>query len=37
MGREFETDPAFQQKLDWIRAFVENDIEPLEASARRPV
>lgn len=26
----FETDPAFQQKLDWVERFVREEIEPLD-------
>jgi acyl-CoA dehydrogenase len=27
---EFQTDPEFQVKLDWVRTFVEEDVEPLD-------
>ncbi len=30
MAWDFETDPAFQEKLDWVRAFVEEELIPLE-------
>jgi len=30
MGWDFETDPAFQQKLDWADAFVRDEVEPLD-------
>jgi len=30
MGWDFSTEPEFQAKLDWIREFVENEIEPLD-------
>lgn len=30
MAWDFETDPAFQQKLDWVEEFVTQEIEPLE-------
>jgi acyl-CoA dehydrogenase len=30
MGWDFSTDPEFQEKLDWIREFVETEIEPLD-------
>lgn len=30
MAWDFETDPEFQQKLDWIRTFVEEELIPLE-------
>src|ERR1700691_5221240 len=29
MAWDFETDPAFQKKLDWIEDLMENEIEPL--------
>ena len=31
MGWDFETEPEFQEKLDWIDQFVTDEIEPLEA------
>jgi acyl-CoA dehydrogenase len=30
MAWDFETDPEFQQQLDWIDAFVRTEVEPLE-------
>ena len=30
MGWDFSTEPEFQAKLDWIREFVETEIEPLD-------
>ena len=30
MAWDFSTDPEFQAQLDWMRAFVDNEIEPLE-------
>lgn len=30
MAWDFETDPQFQQKLDWADAFVRDEIEPLD-------
>ena len=30
MAWDFETDPHFQQELDWIEAFTRNEIEPLD-------
>lgn len=30
MGWSFETDPEFQQELDWIEDFVRSEVEPLE-------
>jgi len=29
MAWDFETDPAFQTKLDWIDAFIDEEVEPL--------
>jgi hypothetical protein len=29
MAWDFETDPEYQKKLDWVQAFVENEVEPL--------
>jgi acyl-CoA dehydrogenase len=29
MAWDFETDPEFQKKLDWIDQFLENEVEPL--------
>jgi acyl-CoA dehydrogenase len=29
MAWDFETEPEFQPKLDWIDAFLENEVEPL--------
>src|SRR5438552_18339627 len=29
MAWDFETDPEYQKKLDWVEEFVENDVEPL--------
>ena len=29
MAWDFETDPDFQEKLDWIDGFVRNEVEPL--------
>ena len=31
MSWDFETEPEFQEKLDWIDQFVSDEIEPLEA------
>jgi acyl-CoA dehydrogenase len=31
MAWDFETEPEFQEKLDWIDEFVSEEIEPLEA------
>jgi acyl-CoA dehydrogenase len=30
MAWDFSTEPEFQEKLDWIREFVANEIEPLD-------
>ena len=30
MAWDFETDPEFQQELDWMDAFVRNEVEPLD-------
>jgi len=30
MTWDFSTDPDFEQKLDWMRAFVRDEVEPLE-------
>ena len=30
MAWDFETDPQFQQKLDWADAFVRDEVEPLD-------
>lgn len=30
MAWDFSTDPEFQEKLDWIRTFVEQEVEPLD-------
>ena len=30
MGWEFETEPEFERQLDWMRGFVEEEIEPLD-------
>src|SRR5713226_4658854 len=30
MAWDFETDPDFQKELDWIDAFVRQEVEPLE-------
>ena len=29
MAWDFETDPEFQKKLDWIEDLMENEVEPL--------
>jgi acyl-CoA dehydrogenase len=30
MGWDFETDPEFQEKLDWVDRFVREEVEPLD-------
>src|SRR5690242_10372517 len=30
MGWDFETDPDFQEKLDWVDTFVREEVEPLD-------
>ena len=30
MSWDFETDPEFQEELDWIEDFVRTEIEPLD-------
>src|SRR5258708_31202525 len=30
MAWDFETDPEYQQKLDWARTFVREEVEPLD-------
>ena len=35
MAWDFETDPEFQQKLDWMRAFIDTELIPLEPVFRR--
>ncbi|MFA5884815.1 MAG: acyl-CoA dehydrogenase family protein [Acidimicrobiia bacterium] len=30
MAWDFETDPEFQEKLDWVDAFVREEVEPLD-------
>src|SRR4051812_30193556 len=30
MAWDFETDPEYQQKLDWASAFVRDKVEPLD-------
>ncbi len=36
MSWSFETDPDFQEKLDWIEAFTREEIEPLDLVFRGP-
>ena len=37
MSWEFETDPEFQAKLDWMETFVGAEVEPLDALWPREV
>ena len=30
MGWDFSTDPAYQEKLDWVAHFCATEVEPLE-------
>ena len=30
MAWDFETDPEFQEKLDWVDEFVREEVEPLD-------
>ena len=30
MGWDFETDPEYQKKLDWVDEFVREEVEPLD-------
>ena len=30
MAWDFSTEPEFEEKLDWIRAFVRDEVEPLD-------
>ena len=34
MAWDFETEPEFQEKLDWMEAFVRDEIIPLETLGR---
>jgi len=36
MAWDFETEPEFQEKLDWMDAFVTREIEPLDLAFREP-
>ncbi len=36
MAWDFETDPEFQQQLDWMDAFVREEIEPIGLVWRKP-
>ena len=34
MAWDFETDPEYQEKLDWADAFVREEVEPLDLPSR---
>lgn len=36
MAWDFETDPAFQKELDWVDAFVREEVEPLDLLLASP-
>ena len=36
MAWDFETEPEFQEKLDWMDAFVRDEVEPLDLAFREP-
>lgn len=36
MAWDFETEPEFQEKLDWIEAFVRDEVEPLDHVLAHP-
>lgn len=36
MAWDFSTDPEFQSTLDWMKAFVRDEIEPLDLVFRKP-
>src|SRR5215210_6155334 len=36
MAWDFETDPEFQEELDWVRDFVRTEIEPLDFIIHHP-
>src|SRR3979490_1114207 len=36
MSWDFSTEPEFEEKLDWARGFVWDDIEPLDTPALAP-
>lgn len=36
MAWDFETEPEFQEKLDWIEAFVREEVEPLDHVLAHP-
>ena len=36
MAWDFETEPEFQEKLDWADAFVREEVEPLDLAVAAP-
>jgi acyl-CoA dehydrogenase len=36
MAWDFETEPEFQEKLDWMDGFVRAEVEPLDLAFREP-
>ena len=36
MSWDFETDPEFQERLDWVEAFVRDQVEPIDYLLRSP-
>lgn len=36
MAWDFETEPEFQEKLDWVDQFVTKEVEPLDLAFREP-
>ena len=36
MAWDFETDPEFQEKLDWADTFVREEVEPLDLAVPAP-
>ena len=36
MAWDFETDPEYQEKLDWADAFVREEVEPLDLRVPGP-
>ena len=36
MAWDFETEPAFQEKLDWVDRFLREEVEPLDLTLGDP-
>ena len=36
MAWDFETDPEYQKKLDWVDEFVREEVEPLDLAVPAP-